>query len=75
VSDAVTVELEGLPTVTIGHTTFEGAAHVHAKARGLPDIPLLMLEPPAAGVVGEAAEASDEQMETIVRALTREPPA
>lgn len=54
----------------IGHTTFEGAARVHCKALGLPDAPMLMLEPPGAGVVGEDLEATDEQMEAIVAALT-----
>jgi hypothetical protein len=70
VSDAVTVETSGVPSVVIGHTTFEGAARVHAKARGLPDLPMLLHEPPAAGVVGEEIEATDEQLQVVVEALT-----
>ncbi len=68
--DAVTIELQGLPTITIGHTTFEGASKVHAKARGLPDLPLLIHEPPPIGVVGEEISATDEQLKLVVRALT-----
>jgi hypothetical protein len=70
VSDAVHIETNGLPTVTIGHTTFEGAARVHAKARGVPDLPLLITPPPAAGVVGDETSVSDEQLALVVRALT-----
>lgn len=54
----------------IGHTTFEGASKVHAKARGLPDLPMLIHEPPPAGVVGDDIEATDEQLDLVVRALT-----
>lgn len=68
--DAVNIELAGLPTIMIGHTTFEGAARVHAKALGLPDAPMLMLAPPGAGVVGEEVEVTDAQMDAIVTALT-----
>jgi hypothetical protein len=70
VSDAVTLELEGVPTIMIGHTTFEGAARVHAKARGLPELPMLIHEPPGAGVVGDTIDVSDESMELVVGALT-----
>jgi hypothetical protein len=70
VSDAVTIETKGLPTVMIGHTTFEGAARVHAKARGVPDLPMLITPPPAAGVVGDETSVTDEQLEVVVRALT-----
>lgn len=67
--DAVAIESGGLPTITIAHTTFERAARAHAKALGLADIPLLVHEPPAAGVVGDDVEVSDEQLELVVRAL------
>jgi hypothetical protein len=70
VSDAVTIEKEGLPTIMIGHTTFEGAARVHAKARGVPELPMLITAPPAAGVVGDETSVTDEQLELVVRALT-----
>lgn len=54
----------------IGHTTFEGAARMHAKARGLPDLHMLFHEPPAAGVVGEEVEATDQQLRFVIDALT-----
>jgi hypothetical protein len=71
VRDAVNIELAGVPTIILGHTTFAGAAKVHSKALGLPDAPMLMLEPPPAGVVGDDVEATDEEMAAIVTALTK----
>lgn len=70
-SDAVTIEMKGLPTIMIGHTTFEGASRSHAKARGLSDLPMLIHEPPEAGVVGGDVIVSDEQLALVVAALTR----
>lgn len=42
VLDALAMEAAGLPTVTIIGDRFEVPARLHAKARGLPDLPLLI---------------------------------
>jgi hypothetical protein len=70
VRDAVAIESQGIPTITIAHTTFERAARTHAAALGLPDIALLVHEPPVAGVVGGDVEVTDAQLELVSRALT-----
>jgi hypothetical protein len=42
VLDALAMEAAGLPTVTIIGDRFEVPARIHAKAAGLPDLPLLI---------------------------------
>ncbi len=69
-SDAVTIEARGIPTVVVGHTPFEYAARVHARAKGCEKLPLLMHESPPGGMVGDDVEATDEQLRRVVEALT-----
>lgn len=40
--DALAMEAAGLPTITIIGDRFEVPARLHAKAGGLPDLPLLI---------------------------------
>jgi hypothetical protein len=42
VIDAFDLEVQGKPTITICHSTFERAARTHALTVGLPDLPLLI---------------------------------
>ncbi len=68
--DAVELEKLGKPTITMGHDTFEKAAHLHAEALGLPDLNLIFEPPPAGGNVPEDVALTDEQLDHVVRALT-----
>ena len=72
-SDAVTIESRGIPTIVVGHTHFEYAAQVHAKAKGCEELPLLMHDPPEGGMVGDEVEATDEQVRAVVAGLTTAP--
>ncbi|HKP17921.1 MAG TPA: hypothetical protein VJT84_05530 [Gaiellaceae bacterium] len=69
--DAVELEKLGKPTLTMGHETFEKAAHLHAEALGLPGLQLIFEPPPAGGNVPEEAPLTPDQLEFVLGALTR----
>lgn len=74
--DAVDLELQGRPTITICHDTFERAARTHAAAFGLPDLPLLVEPAPAGGnLTREAPALAARSLERVVAALTALPVA
>ena len=69
--DAVDLELQGKPTITISHDTFERAARNHAAAMGLPDLPLLVEPAPKGGnLTKEARELAERSFERVLAALT-----
>ena len=41
--DAVRLEQRGVPTVTFVTAPFEAAARAHARLRGMPELPLLIV--------------------------------
>jgi hypothetical protein len=43
VLDAVHLEQRGVPTVTFVTAPFEAAARAHARLRGMPELPLLIV--------------------------------
>ncbi|MFQ5897347.1 MAG: hypothetical protein ACE5JN_03785 [Candidatus Methylomirabilia bacterium] len=65
------LELQGKPTITISHDTFERAARNHATAMGLPDLLLLVEPAPKGGNLSKEARALAEQnLERVLAALT-----
>lgn len=66
------LELQGIPTITIAHDTFERAARSHATALGLPDLPLLVEPAPRGGnLTNEAHALAARSLERVVAALIR----
>ena len=70
--DAVEFEKLGKPTITMGHDTFEKAAHLHAEALGLQQLPLIFEPAPAGGNVPDEAPLTAEQFAQVISALTCE---
>ena len=69
--DAVELELQGKPTITISHNTFERAARNHAATLGLPDLPLLVEPAPAGGnITKEARALAERSLERVLAAIT-----
>ena len=72
--DAIALERLGKPTVTIAHDTFETAARLHAKALGMPALPLLV-EPAAVGgnLATDVADLARERLGEVAAALAVAP--
>jgi len=71
VQDAVELELQGKPTITISHDTFERPARIHAATLGLPDLPLLVEPAPRGGnLTREARALAERSLERVLAALT-----
>ncbi|MFQ5520670.1 MAG: hypothetical protein ACE5FK_04670 [Candidatus Methylomirabilia bacterium] len=65
------MELQGRPTITISHDTFERAARNHATAMGLPELPLLVEPAPKGGNLSKEARAvAEKSLERVLAALT-----
>jgi hypothetical protein len=74
VVDAVEVERRGKPTVTIVHDAFERAARLHARALGMPDLPLLVEPAPRGGTINfEVKELARRKLADLLSALTAGP--
>ena len=70
--DAVELEQNGKPTITIAHDKFEQAAKSHAKGLGMPDLPLLIEPAPKGGNVStDVRDIAEANLDLVVRALTR----
>lgn len=68
--DAIEMEKRGVATVTIAHDTFARVAVLHAKALGLPDLPIIVEPSPESGVVGEDVDrVADETFDQLLEAL------
>jgi hypothetical protein len=72
VLDALQLENLGKPTLTIVQDRFEKAAKLHAKAGGLPNIPLLVEAEPADGgsIRYDVHDLIQNHRELILSALT-----
>jgi hypothetical protein len=71
VRDAVELEENGKPTITISHDKFERAAKSHAKGLGMPDLPLLIEPAPKGGNVStDVRDIAEANLDLVVRALT-----
>ncbi len=69
--DAVEIERQGKPTVTIVHDAFERAARLHARALGLPDLPLLVEPTPRGGTISfDVEDFAQEAIAAVLQALT-----
>ncbi len=70
--DAFDLEVQGKPTITICHSTFERAARTHALTVGLPDLPLLIEPAPERGnlTVTDPRVLAERNLERVVAALT-----
>jgi len=74
VVDAVEIERRGTPTITIVHDAFERAARLHARALGMPHLPLLVEPTPRGGTISfDVREMARQKVEEVVRALTAAP--
>ena len=51
------LEKEGLPTVVVGTDEFQSLARMESKARGLPELPLVITEHPIGGLKPEVVQA------------------
>ena len=71
--DALQLENLGKPTLTIVQDRFEKAAKLHAKAGGLPKIPLLVEAAPedGASIRYDVHDLIEHNRELILSALTR----
>ena len=70
--DAFDLEVQGKPTITVCHSTFERAARAHAATAGLPDLPLLIEPAPEGGnlTVADPRVLAERNLERVVAALT-----
>lgn len=72
--DAVEIERRGKPTVTIVHDVFERAARLHARALGMPELPLLVEPTPRGGTINfDVKELARQKLDDVIRALTAGP--
>lgn len=74
VLDGVLLEAMGVPTITLVQEQFAPAARMHARAGGLPKLPLLIEPKPSDGssVQRTAVDFIDQHVGEVVRALTVE---
>ncbi len=70
--DAFDLEVQGKPTITVCHDTFERAARAHAATAGLPDLQLLIEPAPERGnlTVADPRALAERSLERVVAALT-----
>ncbi len=69
--DAIELEQQGKPTVTVAHDKFERAARSHAKSLGMPDLPLLIEPAPKGGNIStDVRDIAEANMDLVIRALT-----
>ncbi len=69
--DAVEIERQGKPTITIVHDAFERAARLHARALGLPDLPLLVEPTPRGGTISfDVDDVAEKPIAAVLQALT-----
>ena len=69
--DAFDLEVQGKPTITVCHDTFERAARHHAASVGLPDLPLLVEPAPARGnLTVDPRALAERYLDRVVAALT-----
>jgi hypothetical protein len=72
VLDAYELESAGVPTITICHAPFEGAARKHATTTGLPDLPLLVEPPPkGSNLTIDATAIAMASLDRVLASLTR----
>ncbi len=70
--DAFELESAGLPTITICHAPFEGAARRHATTTGLPDLPLLVEPTPkGSNLTVDATGIALASLDRVLASLTR----
>ena len=69
--DAIELEQQGKPTVTVAHDKFERAARSHAKSLGMPDLPLLIEPAPKGGNIStDVRDIAEANLDLVIRALT-----
>ncbi len=70
--DQLNVEKKGIPTVTVATTPFEEPAKSAARARGVPDFSLVIVEHPIAGHDAAGIKAKAEAaFPDILKAATQ----
>lgn len=70
--DAVELEQQGKPTITIAHDAFERASRAHAKSLGMPDLPLLVEPAPKGGNIStDVRELAEASLDLVIRSLTK----
>ena len=70
--DAAALEKQGVHTVTLVWDTFEKAARVAARVRGVPDLAMTVIPHRAGGETdADQAAKADAALAAIVRALLR----
>lgn len=69
--DAVALERQSLPTITVVQDRFETAARLHARARGMPDLPMLIEPAPKGGNIGgDSDQVATANLDRVVAAFT-----
>ena len=70
--DAVQIEHNGVPTVTLVHDRFHTAAKAQAKAHGLPDLPMVVMDQRTYwhGTDEELQKAADALYPQVIERLT-----
>ena len=69
--DAIDLEQQGKPTVTVTHDKFERAARSHAKSLGMPDLPLLIESAPKGGNIStDVRKIAEANLDLVIHALT-----
>lgn len=69
--DAVELEKNGKPTVTISHDKFERASHIHARSLGMPDLVFLIEPAPKGGNIStNVKDLAQKNIGLVIEALT-----
>ena len=69
--DAVELEKNGKPTVTISHDKFERASHIHARSLGMPDLVFLIEPAPKGGNIStDVKDLAQKNISLVIESLT-----